>query len=102
MQVILISLLLRPLENVAYRMRQRMHMEENRLRELGIDDPAYWINNNIGTVHTFQGKEAKAVILLLGAPSPYTKWCEKLGDIKCKPAQCRSISGKNRNFLRSR
>lgn len=59
-----------PFRNVAYRMRQRMHMEENRLRDLGIDDPSYWVNNNIGTVHTFQGKEAKAVILLLGAPSP--------------------------------
>ena len=59
-----------PFRNVAFRMRQRMQMEENRLRDLGIDDPGYWINNNIGTVHTFQGKEAEAVILLLGAPSP--------------------------------
>lgn len=59
-----------PFRNVAYRMRQRMQVEEDRLRACGIDDPSCWINNNIGTVHTFQGKEAKAVILLLGAPSP--------------------------------
>lgn len=59
-----------PFRHVAYRMRQRMQMEESKLRSYGIDDPSYWINNNIGTVHTFQGKEAKAVILLLGAPSP--------------------------------
>lgn len=59
-----------PFRNVAYRMRQRMQIEEDKLRSYGIDDPNYWINNNIGTVHTFQGKEAKSVILLLGAQSP--------------------------------
>ncbi len=59
-----------PFRNVAYKMRQRMQMEESKLRSYGIDDPSYWISNNIGTVHTFQGKEAKSVILLLGAPSP--------------------------------
>jgi len=59
-----------PFRNVAHRMRQRMKIEEGKLREAGITDPTLWIDDNIGTVHTFQGKEAKAVILLLGAPSP--------------------------------
>ena len=59
-----------PFRHVAARMRQRMSQEQDRLIDLGIDDPYHWISNNIGTVHTFQGKEAKAVILLLGAPSP--------------------------------
>lgn len=59
-----------PFRKVAHRMRQRMKIEENKLRESGMTDPAIWIDDNIGTVHTFQGKEAKAVILLLGAPSP--------------------------------
>lgn len=58
-----------PFKNVANRMRQRMRMEAARLEQCGIENPQSWINNNIGTVHTFQGKEARAVILLLGAPS---------------------------------
>lgn len=59
-----------PFKRVAERMRQRMDVEAARLREFGINDPGDWIRNSIGTVHTFQGKEAKGVILLLGAPNP--------------------------------
>lgn len=59
-----------PFRIVAERMGQRMRQEENRLKSLGMENPSDWIYNNIGTVHTFQGKETKAVILLLGAPSP--------------------------------
>jgi len=59
-----------PFRIVAEKMRQRMRSEMNRLAAFGIEDPDSWVASNIGTVHTFQGKEAKAVILLLGAPSP--------------------------------
>jgi len=59
-----------PFRIVAEKMRQRMRGEVNRLASFGIEDPDLWIAGNIGTVHTFQGKEAKAVILLLGAPNP--------------------------------
>ncbi len=59
-----------PFRMVADRMRVRMHQERQRLASCGIEDPDLWVRDNIGTVHTFQGKEAKAVILLLGAPDP--------------------------------
>lgn len=33
------------------------------------DNKKDWLNDNIGTVHTFQGKEAKVVIYMLGCQS---------------------------------
>jgi hypothetical protein len=59
-----------PFRMVAERMRRRMHQEADALRQSGIENPAEWIAENIGTVHTFQGKEARGVVLLLGAPDP--------------------------------
>ena len=38
--------------------------------KVGQSEHGNWVEDHIGTVHTFQGKEAEAVIFLLGAPNP--------------------------------
>lgn len=57
-----------PFRNVANKLRQHLRsapQTSQRLPGQGNE----WLANRVGTVHTFQGKEAEAVVLVLGAPS---------------------------------
>lgn len=56
-----------PFKIVEQEMRRRLDREPDLLRSLGVKVDE-WPRDRVGTVHTFQGREADTVVLLLGAP----------------------------------
>ena len=56
-----------PFRIVAEELRRRLEGETQLLSALRVDAQE-WANNRVGTIHTFQGREADTVILILGAP----------------------------------
>ena len=56
-----------PFRVVAHEMRQLLRAEPELFKAFGVEERK-WLNERVGTIHTFQGKEAEAVIAVLGAP----------------------------------
>lgn len=57
-----------PFKVVEQEMRRRLERATDLLRALGVK-VREWPRDRVGTIHTFQGREADTVILLLGAPN---------------------------------
>jgi superfamily I DNA and/or RNA helicase len=58
-----------PFRVVAQGLRDRLKERGDLLWRLGVSDIDDWCRDRVGTIHTFQGKEADAVIAVLGAPN---------------------------------
>ncbi len=56
-----------PFRIVAQELRCRLGTEHELFQHFEVD-PQQWLKDRVGTIHTFQGKEAEAVIAVLGAP----------------------------------
>lgn len=56
-----------PFRIVAQELRRRIEAEPGLFKRLGVEGDD-WLRSRVGTIHTFQGKEAAAVIAVLGAP----------------------------------
>lgn len=62
-----------PFRIVAQGLRDRLRDETAMFQNLGVGDVNEWCRDRVGTIHTFQGKEAEAVIAVLGAPTQRSK-----------------------------
>lgn len=61
-----------PFRIIADELKERFNNDKELRNRLKITNQE-WINNRIGTVHTFQGREADTVLIVLGAPNEEQK-----------------------------
>nr|WP_206046441.1 DEAD/DEAH box helicase [Novosphingobium panipatense] len=59
--------LISPFRIVAQEMRRILKQDKGLMNALEVDAHS-WANDRVGTIHTVQGREAEAVVLVLGAP----------------------------------
>ncbi len=60
--------LISPFRIVAQELRRRLERERDLFAAIGVNG-GDWVKDRIGTIHTFQGREAGTVFLVLGAPA---------------------------------